>query len=280
MSEAARVSDDERLALRLAREAGALIAAAGGRPLAPEAVDFKGKRDPVTATDRASEALIAAGLAAARPDDGLLAEEQTARRLDARRLWIVDPLDGTVNFAHGHPLVAVSIALVVDGQPVAGAVALPLLGEAYSASAGAGARRWRGEQPPERLSVSRTARLDQALISTGFPYRREQLVHNNLATFNALFTKVRGLRRCGVASIDLAFVAAGIYDAYWEAHLAPHDVAAGVLLVREAGGRVTDYAGGDGWLYGKSIVASNGPLHEPLRALMPADFDADAERDD
>jgi myo-inositol-1(or 4)-monophosphatase len=177
--------------------------------------------------------------------------------------WFLDPLDGTVNFVHGLPAFAVSLGLWVDGQPAVAVVHAPRLGETFHAVRGGGA--FLGS---ERLAVSDCTRLADAILATGFPYRRNELAPNNLENFAGLFLDVRDLRRVGSAALDLAYTAAGRYDGFWELYLSPHDVAAGALLVREAGGRVADVDGGEDWLRGGHIVAAGPALFETLRARL------------
>ncbi|MHC4601571.1 MAG: inositol monophosphatase family protein [Planctomycetota bacterium] len=257
---------DLELAVRLAHGAGAILLEGFDR-LEAVAVAFKGKRNPVTEIDEASEAFLRQEIEAARPGDRVLGEEGGERGDGAGsdRLWIVDPLDGTVNFMHGHPVFAVSIGLAVMGRVEVGVVHVPKTGETYRAAAGEGA--WRGG---ERLHVSTGDDLGKSLLATGFAYNRSGAAQNNLDNFNRLSLSALGIRRMGAAAVDLAYVAAGIYDGFWEIHLAPWDVAAGALLVREAGGRVTAFDGGEDWLYGRNIVASNGAIHDDIaRRLTP-----------
>ncbi|HKE00535.1 MAG TPA: inositol monophosphatase family protein [Planctomycetota bacterium] len=263
MSEA---SDDEA-ALAVARgaalEAGAELLARYEK-LDRRTVRTKSiRRDLVSEADLASEKVILARIRAAFRDDAIRAEESSRAAVAGSAVWHVDPLDGTTNFVHGLPEFSISIARYRDGAPRVAVVHAPKLGETYTALAGGGAHR-----NGERLHVTKTAELADALLATGFPYRRGELPNDNVANFAHILPLVRDLRRLGSAALDLAFVAAGRFDAYWELHLEPHDVAAGALLVREAGGRVTDVAGGDAWLEGRSVVASNGPLHEPLRSRL------------
>jgi myo-inositol-1(or 4)-monophosphatase len=222
----------------------------------------------VTEMDHASEKLILGGIRRAFPGHALVAEE-SGRSGDAECRWFVDPLDGTVNFVHGVPVFAVSLGLIrVGGErqppiPEVAVVHVPRLAETFTATRGGGARV--GDAP---IRVSDTAALSEAILATGFPYRRNELRDNNLENWNRFFLEVRGLRRMGSAAIDLAYVAAGRFDGFWELHLAPHDVAAGALLVREAGGTVTDSNGGEAWLRGGSIVASGPRLFDSIRSRI------------
>ncbi|MHC5037652.1 MAG: inositol monophosphatase family protein [Planctomycetota bacterium] len=252
-------------ALDLARRAGAILME-GWRDLEGLDVDFKGQRDPVTEIDRASERFLRKAIGERYPLDRVLGEEEgEGGRAEGERLWIVDPLDGTVNYMHGHPVFAVSIALHVGGRVEVGVVHAPHLDETFHAVAGEGAFR-----NGKRIHVSPTADLSASLLATGFAYNRSDTAQNNLDNFSRLSLSALGLRRMGAASLDLAWVACGIFDGFWEIYLAPWDVAAGALLVREAGGRVTAFDRGEGWLFGRNIVASNGRIHDDMiRHLNP-----------
>lgn len=223
-------------------------------------ISFKGKRNLVTVADSESEEYIVSRIRSAYPEHAVLAEENTRDEKKSSFQWIVDPLDGTINYAHGHPFFCVSIALARDGEVILGVIHAPLLGETYHAQSGEGA--YLGER---RLSVSKSEKLIDSLLATGFAYVREETLSNNLKNFNALTLKARGVRRYGSAAIDLAYVAAGRLDGFWEMYLAPWDVAAGSLLVAEAGGKVTDISGGADYVYGQNIVASNGLIHDLIR---------------
>lgn len=247
-----------------AREAGDLLLSHLGR-LDPAAIGSKSAaRDLVTAADVASERAIVARLRAAFPGHAIEAEEEVQDAPDAGGpRWFLDPLDGTVNFVHRLPCFAVSIALWVDGQPEVAVVHAPRLAETFVASRGGGA--WLDGTP---LRASDAQSLGEAVLATGFPYRRGELEHSNLENFARFFYDVRGLRRMGSAAYDLACVAAGRLDGFWELHLSPHDVAAGALLVREAGGLVTDADGGEDWLRGGHLVAAGAGLHAVIRARV------------
>ncbi len=226
-------------------------------------------RDLVTEVDVASERLIVERLRAAAPGTAIEAEEETRDAAAPGLRWFVDPLDGTVNYVHQLPCFGVSIALYDGLTPLFAVVHAPRLGETFAAAAGAGA--WAqsvGSGGPRRLEVAATETLAEAVLGTGFPYRRSELAHSNLENFQRFFHDVRDLRRMGSAALDLAFVAAGRLDGFWELHLAPHDVAAGALLVREAGGEVTDADGGEDWLRGGHIVAAPAPLAALIRPRL------------
>ncbi len=248
-----------QVAERAAREAGALVREGYGQALT---VDFKGAIDLVTDYDRRSEALILDHLRAAFPGHALLAEE-SGPAAGSDYEWLVDPLDGTTNFAHAFPVFAVSVALAFRRQLVAGVVYDPLRDELFAAEAGQGATLNGG-----RLKVSATARLDQALLSTGFPYDVRTNPHNNVGEFTRFLLRAQAIRRAGSAALDCAWVAAGRADGYWEYRMKPWDVGAGALVVREAGGRVTTAEGDDAFLGQPSIVASNGLIHAAMLEVL------------
>ncbi|MBI4613242.1 MAG: inositol monophosphatase [Planctomycetes bacterium] len=255
-------SPETLFAVELARRAGNEIL----MPALPlgkrgEREDYKGPRELVTEADRAVERFVYETIKAEYPDHAVYAEEEVREEgAGAPARWIVDPLDGTTNFVHGHPMFAVSIALERAGRLQTGVVYAPYLSEMFYAERGKGAYL---NSDRIRLRVSDTEVLLKAVLATGFAYDR--LRWPNLENWCRLHEEARGLRRCGAASIDLAYVACGRYDGFWELGLAPYDVAAGAVLVEEAGGRVTDGAGGDAWLDGGSIVATNGRIHDLLR---------------
>jgi len=251
-------------AIAIAHEAGTVVRAAFPRT-ALGRVTFKGAVDPVTQTDVAAETLILERLRAAFPDHRLLAEESggDAWQTPGPPIWVVDPLDGTNNFAHGFPHVGISLALVEDGEPLLGVIYDPLRDETFAAAAGMGATL---NGAPIR--VSSVARLADSFLATGFPYDRRTAADNNTARLDHFLRRSQGVRRAGAATLDLAYVACGRFDGFWEIRLHPWDVAAGVLLVRQAGGCVTDFAGSPNCLSGAEIVASNGLIHaEMLRVI-------------
>ena len=249
------------MAVDAARAAGLLLreAFAGERR-----VSFKGApTNLVTEMDARAEQLVSERLRAAFPGDALLGEEGGGRAGTSGRRWIVDPLDGTTNYAHGLPVFGVSIALETDGRAILGVVYDPNRDELFVAERGRGA--WLGER---RLSVSITPTLDESLLSTGFPYDIRETPDNNLREFAAFCLRAQGVRRMGSAVLYLASVAAGRTDGYWELRLGPWDVAAGALLVEEAGGRVTDLTGGALDLDTPAIVASNGRIHDEMLSVI------------
>jgi myo-inositol-1(or 4)-monophosphatase len=258
-------------AIQVAREAGDLLLDGYGKVERGE-VDYKGWRDLVTKYDLASERLVIDRIHAAWPGHAILAEEGGGHAGTAPYRWIIDPLDGTTNFVHGHPFICVSIALEDAEGILAGVVHAPRLCETFTAARGGGAfHRGGAIGGARRLHVSAETDLGHALLASGFAYRQGEVGNTNLENWSRMSLETRGLRRCGSAALDLAYVAAGRYDGYWELALSPWDVAAGALLVREAGGRVTDARGRDDWLHGGSIVATNGPLHDPILSRLTID---------
>lgn len=231
---------------------------------APPDWQKKGRRDFVTAVDRDAEQLIGEILLQADPGAALLGEElsPTESRLHGL-LWVVDPLDGTTNFLHGYPWYAVSIAALVDGELVAGVVVDVPHDLSYHAVKGGGA--WQGGK---RLEVSRLEDADRAMIGTGFPFRDLSLLATYLRHFAAVSRSAGALRRAGSAALDLVDIAQGRFDAFWELSLAPWDIAAGALIVREAGGRITDLEGRDPVLRHGSVVAGNPTMHSWLLKLL------------
>lgn len=221
----------------------------------------KAPGDWVSDVDTASEDAIRAVLREAFPSVAFLGEEEGGER--AAQAWVVDPLDGTANFLHRFPVVGVSVALVEDGEPVVAVVHAPMLGDLFTATSGGGA--WRGER---RVSVSERPTA-QAIVATGFPFRHKEWGTEFVRAFEAAFGAFEDLRRAGAASLDLAWTAAGVFDGFFELALGPWDVAAGALLVREAGGVVTDWARDPrGWLTSGDIVAGPRDVHDRLVALV------------
>lgn len=261
-----------RVAEEIAREAGALLKEHFGRV---REIDFKGRIDLVTEMDRRSEALIVERLAAAFPGDDVWAEEGSGERRGRERVWIVDPLDGTTNYAHEYPVWAVSIALEVAGELAAGAVFNPLLDDMYAARRGGGATL-----NGRRRRVTQVDRLDRAMLATGFAYDLSGTPEQtNIAPFARFILSAQAVRRAGSAALAIAKVGVGRTDGFWERGLHPWDMAAAVLIVTEGGGKATDYDGRRPALDGGKLVATNGRLHgEMLRVLRESNAGAGTER--
>ncbi len=248
--------NDLELAIHVASLAAAVVTRWSHDVIAPE---MKGVVNPVTEADREAEAAVIEALGAHRAADAIMAEEGGGT-IGPDRTWIVDPLDGTVNFVHGVPHVAVSIALFEAGEPLVGVIHDVFRNDVYSAQRGRGA-----SLNGHPMTVSQTDEIGAGLIATGFPYDRRERADAYAADVAKALRAVRGLRRMGAAALDLAYVAAGRFDGYFERNLAPWDIAAGVLLVTEAGGRVSDLSGAaisiDTF---DSVLATNGAIHNQL----------------
>ena len=253
--------------------------------LKPHEITMKGAIDPVTETDFQSQEIIIGMIRQAFPDHGFLAEERAGEGGAAEPVsaapepghpglaweadpppscrWIIDPLDGTVNFAHGFPMFCVSIACEIDGALAYGVVYDPLRDELFEAGRGGGARL---NGAPIR--VSRTAELTRALVATGFPYDIRERVPETLGRLGRMLAVTQGVRRGGSAALDLCYVACGRLDGFYEENLQPWDTAAGLIIVTEAGGKITTFEGGDYDLYSPNILASNGGLHSQLLSCL------------
>jgi myo-inositol-1(or 4)-monophosphatase len=247
-----------------AARAGAEVLLGRWRNLPAGSIEEKQKNDFVTVADRESERRIVSVIRDRFPTDDFLGEEggwQGGGAMDGdRRSWIVDPLDGTANFIAGFPFWCVSIAARERGRIVAGAVLDPLRDELYTAERGSGAHR-----NGVRLAVTPRPSLDGSFMATGFPFRSRDRIDDYLALFKTVFLSARGIRRAGSAALDLAYVAAGVFDGFFEFHLAPWDIAAGVILIEEAGGVLTDFDGGERyWERGNIIAGSPGVSRDML----------------
>lgn len=259
--------DDLHIAIAAAQAGAEIIREYFGASPDPE---YKGKFDPVTAIDRAAEEAIVDVITKARPDDDVLAEEGGGTTHPGRH-WIVDPLDGTVNFVHGIPHVSVSVALYEGTKGLVGVVHDPLRDELFTAMDGGGARL-----NGHVISVSDVTDINRSIVATGFPYDHDVHAESLSIVVREMLKEINGLRRMGSAALDLAWVAAGRYDAYWELGIAPWDGAAGMVLVREAGGVVTDPFGRHSTPSMGLVVSTNGHLHDQIRSIveswMPADL--------
>jgi myo-inositol-1(or 4)-monophosphatase len=261
------ISSQDVLALRdlacaAARQAGDHLRRRFGDSMA---VGHKGAIELVTEADHEAEELIVQSIRRVRPADQVLAEERggEAGGAGARVRWIIDPLDGTTNFARSFPMFAVSVAAEVDGELAAGAVHVPMQEELFAAGRGAGAAL--NGRP---IAVSQIARLDQSFLATGFPYDIRENPDNNLDHFARFSTRAMAVRRPGAAAVDLCYLACGRFDGFWELRLKPWDLAAGALIIREAGGRITGLDGGRLRLDGPGVCASNGRIHDQMLAVL------------
>ena len=248
------------LAIRAAKKAGRILQDHLGRV---KKVDYKGAVNLVTEMDLLSEKLIVAEIRKIYPKHSILAEEKTNRQEDSPYRWVIDPLDGTTNYAHGYPIFCVSIGLEKDGAIILGVVYDPSRNELFVGEKGKGAHL-----NGRRIHVSPTPKLSQSLLATGFPYDLRESPVNNFDHFQNFAMRSHAVRRAGSAALDLCYVSAGRFDGFWEMKLGPWDLAAGSLIVREAGGKVTDFQGHPIHLDGKYVLASNGKIHgEMIRAL-------------
>lgn len=250
----------EQVALAAAHSGGEILRTFYGKL---DDVKKKGPVDLVTEADVRSEEAIIQTIGSVFPDHGILAEEGGRYQGEGAFTWVIDPLDGTTNFAHGIPMVAVSIACCCDGQPVVAAVLNPIVGELFTATRSSGA--WLNGRP---ISVSTAAKLDDSLLVTGFPYNFREISDPLIRRFRTLMLACRGVRRLGAAAIDLCYVATGRFDGFWEQNLKPWDTAAGLLIVQEAGGRVTNFANEAFTIDSDQILASNGRIHNQMLAKI------------
>jgi myo-inositol-1(or 4)-monophosphatase len=226
-------------------------------------ISYKGTVDLVTNLDTQAQRVIFDHLSARFPDHDYLAEEGLSQDQGAEFRWIIDPLDGTTNYVHHFPVFTVSIALERGGEIALGLIYDPMREEMFSAVKGEGAFL-NGEE----IRVSGVDDLNKSLLATGFPYDVRTSKVNNITHFNNFITRVQGIRRCGSAAMDLCYVASGRFDGFWELRLSPWDVAAGALIVQEAGGRVSDFQNGKFTIHGAEILASNGLIHEQLVEVL------------
>jgi myo-inositol-1(or 4)-monophosphatase len=247
-------------AVQIAREAGAFLK---GRFHADHTIDFKGEINLVTEADRSSEEIITSRIKRLFPDHDIMAEEGTNVTRGAEYRWIIDPLDGTTNYAHGFPVFCVSMALQRMSQVILGVIYNPMLDELFVAQRGEGAFL-----QGRKIHVSHTKRLAEGFLGTGFPYDVRENSRDALAYFDEMIPKAQAIRRAGSAALDLAYLAAGRFDGFWELRLNPWDTAAGWILVEEAGGLVTDFSGNPYVLESPSIVGSNGVLHKELTEVL------------
>ncbi len=226
-------------------------------------IEHKGEINLVTEMDIKSEGLIKQKIGEAFPEHQILAEESDVPKEQSRFRWIIDPLDGTTNYAHGFPMFCVSIALEIDGTVELGVVYDPTREELFTGVRGGGAAL-----NGKRIEVSSEADLDKSLLATGFPYDLRTSEANNLDHWNAMIMRAQAVRRAGSAALDMCYTAMGRFDGFWELKLYPWDVAAGALFVEEAGGKVTDITGGPFSVYSKEILATNGKIHSQMADIL------------
>lgn len=248
------------LAMNAARHAGNHIESRRGSGLD---IDFKGRVNLVTRMDTESEEMIVNAISRAFPEHAVMAEEGRNRESSSPWTWVIDPLDGTTNYAHGLPVYAVSIGVLFHGFPRVAVVHAPALAETFHAVAGQGA--FCNHKP---IRVTERKRLDHCLLATGFPYDRQELAQQYLQPFEYFLSHARDVRRWGAAALDLAYVAAGRFDAFWEFGLKAWDTAAGALLVAESGGRITDFSGNAFDPFQHQCLASNGRIHDAVLAAF------------
>jgi myo-inositol-1(or 4)-monophosphatase len=253
------------VAVEAAREAGEILVTEHSRP---QTISYKGDVDIVTETDKKSEATIVARLRTHFPKHAIVAEEGGGGTADqntaksSRYCWYVDPLDGTTNFAHGYPCFAVSIALLEDGEPLVAAILNPILNELFTATRGEGSFL-----NQKKIHVSQIQTISKSLLATGFPSQKRSS-NPNIHYYWEFTLRSHGVRRAGSAALDLCSVACGRFDAFWEFGLKSWDSAAGILLVREAGGIVTDFSGQPYHVGDRELIASNGLIHDEMRKIV------------
>lgn len=253
-------------AIEAAKEAGKFLKYNVGRVRTIEMKQGE-ERNLVSEIDKGSEAKIISIIKRKYPSHAILAEESGASDSASDYKWVIDPLDGTTNFLHGLPIFCVTIGIEFKGEIVAGVVYDPNLDELFTAEKGSGAFL-----NGKRLNVTSTAKLIDSLLVTGFPYDIAQNPDNAIGHFVNFLVEGQGIRRLGSAALDLAYVAAGRFDGFWEVNLNPWDMAAGMLFVREAGGKVTDFSGGESTIYNKQVLATNGVIHDAMLNVLARGF--------
>jgi myo-inositol-1(or 4)-monophosphatase len=252
--------------IRISREVGKFILHEQGR-LGTQNIEKKGRNDFVTYVDKASETLLVSELSTLLPDCGFITEEATVEQEIREYRWVIDPIDGTTNFIHGLPLYSISIALMHLEEVILGVVLEVTNDECFYAIKG-GPAYLNGKE----IRVSDRPTLEESLIVTGFPYRDEGRLEAWMDLFLYLIRNSHGVRRLGSAAIDLAYVACGRFEAFYEYGLSPWDVAAGGFIVKQAGGEVTDFSSQDNWLFGRELIAGNGKMNEELRLILLEKF--------
>jgi myo-inositol-1(or 4)-monophosphatase len=251
-------------AVAAALESGAVLKKHFGKEID---VRSKGQAGLVTNADFESEEKCIKVLLKKFPQFGVLAEESDPKKSESEGRWIIDPLDGTTNFVHRFPMFCVSIAAEWEEQVVVGVIYHPILNELWVAAKGKGVRL-----NGKRITVSKTRKLSDSLLTTGFTYQKQKLLHREMGAFERLSQLARAVRRPGSAALDLAYTGRGVFDGFWERNLSPWDVAAGSLIVEEAGGKVTDFKGNPFSVHSKEILASNGLLHNSLLQTISPEY--------
>jgi myo-inositol-1(or 4)-monophosphatase len=247
--------------LEIIKEAGEVVREGFGKNFS---IEYKtNKSNLVTDIDKASEKLIVDYITKKFPTHGIIAEEGSSKEGASDYAWVIDPLDGTTNFAHGLPIFSVSIGIVKGKEIIAGAVYDVMRNEIYTAEKGSGA--YANEK---RLRVSQNDDLEKSLLVTGFPYDLKNNPHHVIERFNAFLYASRAVRRLGSAAIDFCYVASGVFDGFWEVKLNPWDICAGKLIVEEAGGKVTNFIGEEIDIFSEQILASNGAVHEKMKRIL------------
>lgn len=252
--------DIKECAVKAARKAGRMLAEHLGKA---GKVEYKGAVDLVTEMDRRAESMIINEIRGGFPDHGILTEESKELKTGSGFKWIIDPLDGTTNYAHGFPMFCVSIAFEESGTVKLGVVYNPMLDELFLAEKGGGA-----SLNGSKIRVSDTDTLDKSLLATGFPYDIRVSNRNNIDHFAAFATRGQAIRRAGSAALDLSYTACGRFDGFWEMKLRPWDVAAASLVVEEAGGKVTDFKNAAFSIYDDECLASNGRIHDQMLGVL------------
>jgi myo-inositol-1(or 4)-monophosphatase len=250
----------EPVAILAAKRAGLLLERRLGQK---RQIKYKGAVNLVTEMDLLAEKVIVSEIRKRYPDHSLLAEEKTDLRGNSPYRWVIDPLDGTTNYAHGFPVFSVSIALEKEGEVILGVVYDPTRDELFVGKEGEGARL-----NGRKIHVSSTPKLSECLLATGFPYDLRENAADNFDHFRNFALHAHAVRRAGSAALDLCYVAAGRFDGFWEMRLGPWDLAAGSLMVREAGGKTTDFLGNSLGLDGRHVLASNGKIHREMIKLL------------
>ncbi len=257
-----------QVAIQAALKAGEILIQHAGKV---KKIGYKNEVNLVTEVDWLSEEAIIKMIKSKFPHHGILTEESGTEKSDSAYKWIIDPLDGTTNYAHNFPIFCVSIALEKERNIVLGVVYNPNLDELFTAEKGKGAFLSNGketEKSKRRIRVSQTAELSQSLLATGFPYDIRTSQEDNLNHFANFYKRAQAIRRAGSAALDLCYLAMGRFDGFWELKLSPWDMAAGSLLVTEAGGKVTNFSGKPFDIYSKEILASNGKIHQQMIEVL------------